>query len=175
MENKTPLWLDLKKEYIDDNFENLVLYLKDSGTSKDSFYVKTIDLLRERVRLCIEELSQRPLHLDEEENNNRIFNVRLLATWLLVDKDGKDSHATYLAMLGELRMLVKKFSAELLQTGIKSLLYERVSDIGCNWEDVVSFSQEVFAFKVTNNSKFMVPRMQERWWNECGGVCATKE
>ena len=175
MDNKTPLWLDLKKEYIDDNFENLVLYLKDSGTSKDSFYVKTIDLLRERVRLCIEELSQRPLHLDEEENNNRIFNVRLLATWLLVDKDGKDSHATYLAMLGELRMLVKKFSAELLQTGIKSLLYERVSDIGCNWEDVVSFSQEVFAFKVTNNSKFMVPRMQERWWNEYGGVCATKE
>ena len=175
MESKTPLWLDLKKEYIDDNFEKLILYLKDTGTSKDSFYAQTIDLMRERVRLCIEELSQRPLQKDEEVNNERVFNVRLLATWLLIDKDGKDCHATYLAMLGELRMLVKKFSNELLQTGIKSLLYERVSDIGCKWEDIVNFQQEIFAFKVINNSKFLVPRMQERWWNEYGGVCATKE
>lgn len=175
MDSKTPLWLDLKKEYIDDNFEKLILYLKDAGTSKDTFYEKTIDLLRERVRLCIEELSQRPLHVDEEENESRVFHVRLLATWLLVDKEGKDSHATFLAMLGELRMLSKKFSEELLQTGIKSLLYESVSDIGCKWDDIEKFSQEVFAYKVINNCKFLVPRMRERWWNEYGGVCATKD
>ena len=38
--DKTPLWLDLKKEYIDDNFNKLQTYLHDSAEkgSKDSFY-----------------------------------------------------------------------------------------------------------------------------------------
>ena len=36
----TPLWLDLKKEYIDDNFEKLLGYLRDGQgiRNNDSFY-----------------------------------------------------------------------------------------------------------------------------------------
>ena len=29
---KTPLWLDLRKEYIDDNFDKLQTYLKECST-----------------------------------------------------------------------------------------------------------------------------------------------
>ena len=38
--DKTPLWLDLKKEYIDDNFNKLQTYLHDSAEkgSMDLFY-----------------------------------------------------------------------------------------------------------------------------------------
>lgn len=101
MENSTPLWLDLKKEYIDDNFEKLLVYLKDTSTKKDSFYEKTLELLRQRTLLLIEELAHRPLPHDEEMKDSRVFNIRLLAAWLLADSEGKDSHRTFIAMLGE--------------------------------------------------------------------------
>ena len=50
MEN-TPLWLDLRKEYIDDNFAKLQEYLKGCAVKQtnDSFYSITIDLMRQRV------------------------------------------------------------------------------------------------------------------------------
>ena len=44
----TPLWLDLRTEYIDDNFDNLVEYLRKADKN-DSFYKKTIDLLEQRI------------------------------------------------------------------------------------------------------------------------------
>ena len=45
---KTPLWLDLKKEYIDDNFEKLQAYLRDSDEkgSKDAFYATCCGISR---------------------------------------------------------------------------------------------------------------------------------
>ena len=30
--NETPLWLELRKEYIDDNFEQLLAYMRESST-----------------------------------------------------------------------------------------------------------------------------------------------
>ena len=41
--SKTPLWLELKKEYIDDNFAALQTYLKNSTNKDDTFYKTTID------------------------------------------------------------------------------------------------------------------------------------
>ena len=43
---KTPIWLDLKKEYIDDNFAKLHSYLRDCDEKggKDTFYATTIML-----------------------------------------------------------------------------------------------------------------------------------
>ena len=61
--DKTPLWLDLRKEYIDDNFEKLRGYLCDCSTSaakKDSFYDTTIELLRARVEDLITSIASRP-------------------------------------------------------------------------------------------------------------------
>ena len=59
----TPLWLDLRKEYIDDNFDNLLVYLKDSSASgqKDSFYNTTINLLRQRVEDLLSSMAEEPL------------------------------------------------------------------------------------------------------------------
>ena len=37
--SSTPLWLDLRTEYIDDNFEKVVEYLRNADKN-DSFYKK---------------------------------------------------------------------------------------------------------------------------------------
>lgn len=175
MENSTPLWLDLKKEYIDDNFEKLLVYLKDTATRKDSFYEQTLELLRQRTLLLIDELAHRPLSVDEEMTESRVFNIRLLAAWLLADAEGKDCHRTFIAMLGELRMEVPKFSEDLMKLATECLRYERVKEGGYTWDDIIDFKKEVFCFKVINNRRLMVPRMKERYWKGYGTVGATKE
>lgn len=66
--DKTPLWLDLKKEYIDDNFAKLQSYLRDCAEhgTKDAFYNTTIELFRERVSDLLRDLSERPVYADEQ-------------------------------------------------------------------------------------------------------------
>lgn len=173
MENNTPLWLDLKKEYIDDNFEKLLPYLRDTKHT-DTFYNTTIELLRERINILVESIANRPLHQDEEIGFDHSFNIRLLAAWLLSGAD-TDSHKTYLAMLGELRHLVPKYSEEFLKIGMKSLRYEKVKSPGILWDDIIRFSVEIFAYKVINNSDFLVPRLKERWWKGYGSICQTTD
>ena len=64
---KTPLWLQLKKEYIDDNFTALQTYLKNNANKTDSFYQTTIDLFRERVSDLLVTISDRPIYADDVE------------------------------------------------------------------------------------------------------------
>ena len=66
---KTPLWLELRKEYIDDNFSKLQAYLKtcSTGNRKDAFYTVTIELLRQRVEDLVGTLSERPVFEEERD------------------------------------------------------------------------------------------------------------
>ena len=36
--NETPLWLELRKEYIDDNFEQLLAYMRESSAKPQKTY-----------------------------------------------------------------------------------------------------------------------------------------
>ena len=105
---KTPLWLDLRKEYIDDNFDKLQTNLKECSTKKqkDSFYSTTIDLLRERIEDLLGHLSVRPLYEEDEDRKTLTFNVRLLATYLLADGESKFALPAYIAFMGEDRKSV---------------------------------------------------------------------
>lgn len=66
---KTPIWLDLKKEYIDDNFAKLQRYLRecDEKGGKDAFYVTTIRLFRKRIGDLLRDLSERPVYANEQD------------------------------------------------------------------------------------------------------------
>ena len=79
---KTPIWLDLKKEYIDDNFAKLQGYLRDCDEKgeKDAFYATTIMLFRERIGDLLRDLSERPVYADEQERPQLANNVNMLAT-----------------------------------------------------------------------------------------------
>ena len=86
--NKTPLWLDLRKEYIDDNFEKLQSYLAECASNpskKDSFFDTTIELLRARVEDLLNSIASKPIYEDDLDRNTFMFNASLLATYLLVD------------------------------------------------------------------------------------------
>ena len=175
MGNGTPLWHKLSNEEIDNSFEQYLQYLREGGKTGDSAYAETLQHLMDRALLLMEKIATRPLPHDEEELNERSINVRLLAACLLVDKEGRYAHKAYVAMLGELRMLVPKFSDDLLSAAMRSLFHEEIRDPGIKWSDILNFSKEIFAFKVFHNSKFSTPCVNAYWWNAYGAACLGKD
>ena len=155
----TPLWLDLKKEYIDDNFEKLLVYLRDNSAkgNNDGFYKVTTDLLRERVRDLVQTLGISPVYGDDPDSNSTIFNVRLLATYLLLDEQNPLSLSAYVAMMRELMTLCPKFSDDIIHTAIKRLEHEKIANIAYTWNDITNFQTELFIYHVTNNNSFSIP------------------
>lgn len=154
--NETPLWLELRKEYIDDNFEQLLTYLRECSTKsqKDIFYQTTINLLRERVVELTQKLGSKPLFEDPDETDVTIFNVRLLATFLLASPDDSAAQQAYVAMMSELQKLTPKFSDEIIQTTIERLKHQSVQNIGFSWGEIIDFKEEMFTFFAINNCKF---------------------
>ena len=56
-----PLWLDIKKEYIDENLEGVLSYLHKrvkNTALQDSFYQTTITLLEDRVKALIQAIAE---------------------------------------------------------------------------------------------------------------------
>lgn len=156
--NKTPLWLELKKEYIDDNFDKLLLYLKENeGKVKDAFYEKTIELLHQRVQDLIVCLSERAIFEDENDRSGVIFNIRLLASYLLVAPEGEYSLPAFVALANELQALTPKFSEQLCKITMKRLTFESISSLGIRWSDITEFKPELFAHRIFSNTFFTKP------------------
>lgn len=157
METKTvsPLWFDLRKEYIDDNFDNLLIYLKNG--QKDAFWQETINLLIQRVYGLIEELSNRCIfeEVDEgKDTSSKTFNVRLLASFLLTKPHDELSLEAFLALINELGSLTPKFSEQSHIITKELLTKDGISHLGINWDDIISFQPERFAHCVFNNTTF---------------------
>ena len=152
----TPLWLDLKKEYIDDNFEKLLSYLKNKQDSRtnDSFYHKTIDLLKERITELIQQIASRPIYGENPELEQVKFNARLLASYLLIENEGGLAFSAYVAFIRELMILSPKFADRLIQTAIERLKHEKIINLSFYWHDIMDFKPEAFIYKVTKNSRF---------------------
>ena len=152
----TPLWLDLKKEYIDDNFEKLLGYLKNKHDARanDSFYNTTINLLKERVEELVQQIASRPIYGENPETEQVKFNARLLASYLLIENEGSLALSAYVAFIRELMILSPRFADRLIQTAIERLKHEKIINISFNWYDIMDFRSEAFIYKVTKNSRF---------------------
>lgn len=168
--NETPLWLELRKEYIDDNFEQLLTYLRECSTKsqKDIFYQTTINLLRERVVELTQKLGSKPLFEDPDETDVTIFNVRLLATFLLASPDNSAAQQAYVAMMSELQKLTPKFSDEIIQTTIERLKHQSVQNIGFSWGEIIDFKEEMFTFFAINNCKFKTKLLKPLTYEKFG-------
>lgn len=181
--DKTPLWLDLKKEYIDDNFDKLLLYLKDNeGKSKDSFYQKTIDLLHQRVLDLISVLAKRAIFEEEQNRPSRTFNIKLLASYLLAEPDGELSLPAFIALVNELQLLTPKFSEQLSKSAMSRLTHESISNLGIRWNDISEFKPELFAHHIFSNTTFGSPLSKPLVFEKYGtaflsanGICLTYE
>lgn len=173
---KTPLWLDLRKEYIDDNFDKLQSYLQKCSINNenDSFYEITLKLLRERVEDLVNSLAARPIYLEEDSVEDPTFNVRLLALYLLVDTDPQLVPSAYVAFMGELKSLCPKFSDNFLDNAMKALSHEQISSLGFTWQDLDSIKTELFAYKASQ-ARFEQPLQKPRFYQKYGTAIATSD
>lgn len=158
-EDQTPIWLDLKKEYVDDNFDALVRYLHNSMGKKDSFLTITQRLVSERTDGLLQEISSRPLYADDEELQKIEFNVRLLATYLLTFPEAPNRIRVMVALIHEMRNLSPKNAEGLMSVMAKCLTHRQIESLGFTYSDISTFRREIFAHKLCSEGgvKFADP------------------
>lgn len=164
----TPLWLDIKPEYIDENFEKVLEYLRNSSVRSgltDSFYQTTSDLLKQRVEKLLEERRQTPLFMYEDESmlEKCRFTVRLLGAFLLVNESAplKDSAMTVLLsslviLTGDVESVELSrvdHSTPLAMFAVDSIMGSRGTKLPFSWNDIIDFNPHTLAFKICQPPK----------------------
>lgn len=161
-----PLWLNLKKEYIDDNFDQLLSYIiKSRGDgARDSFYNTTISLLNARVNDLLQDISHAPVYQETPTHDRLVFNIRLLSLALYtaidinpenrVSDDIPDHIDIFIALMLELGMLHPKSSSELVELATKAMVHRSVVSPGFTLQKIVDFQPEIFIYHIVNYSRF---------------------
>ena len=176
--NKTPLWLDLRKEYIDDNFEKLQSYLAGCASSvakRDSFYDTTIELLRARIDDLLTTVTARPIFQELEDRKQITFNTSLLATYLLADGGHTLALPAYVAFMAHLCVLNPRLSDRIISAAVKRLRYENVTNLGFGWKDLDKIGSELFAHNASTLAKFDVPLRTPLIYTKHGSAYISKD
>ena len=168
--SNVPLWLKLKKEYIDDSFEDVLRYLRAclNFSSDDSFFQTTLELVRDRVGDLIEALAV-PVTVQEEEadtNETKAFQARLLAAGILCGNLPREEDAA-VCLMRIMAAMEPKYAAGLTALAAKCLS-RQLYRIGVNWDDVVNFSPQLFAHKLLNNTSFEKGMVVDRQYGGYG-------
>ena len=175
--NQAPLWLDLKKEYIDDNFNKLQTYLRESMESghKDAFYTTTINLFRERISDLLREISERPIYADEQKRQQLSTAVNMLATYLLADGDHSLALPAYVAFMNGLRQMNPSLSELIVRTIMQRIRHEKVLALGFSWKDLEKTGTELFAHNACKQALFDVPLSKPQMLTKYGTALLTKD
>ena len=175
--DKTPLWLDLKKEYIDDNFDKLKNYLRDYAEKgrEDSFYTTTIELFRERINDLLIDISERPVYAEEQERQQLTANLSMLATYLLADGNNPLALPAYVAFMNGLRQMTPRLADLIVQTTMKRIFHEKVSNLGFSWNDLDRLRTELFAHNACKLVKFEEPISKPHMLSKYGTAILTKD
>ena len=174
---KTPLWLDLKKEYIDDNFSKLQTYLRETAEKniKDSFYTTTIELFRERISDLMRDISERPVFADEQERQQLSSNVSMLATYLLADGNHSLALPAYVAFMNCLRQMNPSLSDLIVRTVMQRIHHENVTSLGFTWKDLEKLGTELFVHNACKQARFDVPLAKPQMLTKYGTAMLTSE
>ena len=174
---KTPLWLELKKEYIDDNFSKLQAYLRDCSekSETDSFYATTIELFRERISDLLRDISERPIFAEEQDRQQLTSNVSMLATYLLADGDHPLALPAYVAFMNGLRQMNPRLSDLIVRTIMQRIRHEKVAAIGFSWKDLEKLGTDLFAHNVCKQARFEVPLSKPQILTKYGTALLTKD
>lgn len=161
-----PLWLDINPELIDQNFEKVIEYLKNSDKA-DSFYKITLDILDKRCKQLLETLKTRPVYYGEsieQDRDNLTFETRLLATILLSNSemDIASKKRIFLPLLNLLGLLVPAdLCGDLLMLMVDNIILEDDPRILFNWDDIINFEPQILAHKIINSATFENARSAE--------------
>ena len=131
----TPLWLEIKTEYIDANLDKVIQYLsKGSAMSGDSFYQETVKLLSRRIRELIDSMAESKICEDNTGTaDGKIVNLRLLGAYLLIQESWTDSltHEAFFYFIKTLvEILPDEYTESLTETAINCLLCDTVTNPG---------------------------------------------
>ena len=174
---KTPLWLELKKDYIDDNFSKLQVYLRDCDEKgrSDAFYTTTIELFRERISDLLRDISERPIYANEQERQQLTSNVSMLATYLLADGDHSLALPAYVAFMNGLRQMNPSLSDLIVKTLMQRIRHEKVTNLGFSWKDLEKMGTELFAHNVCKQAKFGDPLTKPQMFTRYGTAILSKD
>lgn len=165
-ERNIPIWLDIKTEYIDENFEKVLDYLAN-GTKTDAFYKTTVELLGKRVEQYLTSLLQKPICYSESYNYDLEEikrDTRLIAAYLLVDKEDESLKRKkfFMPLLHSLSLIVPvELSGDLLNLMIENIIYENEPRLFFGWDDVMNFEPQILAHKIINGEVFSKPTIAD--------------
>ena len=173
-----PLWLDIKKEYIDENFEGVLTYLHKRVKNvalQDSFYQTTVNLLDERVKSLIESVTSAPLQENMCKDEELELVCRMCALYILVFPDNTDVRRNvYSLMLQSLLLLSRQYEQQLAELSIANLLGRVPGKTPFAWDDIITFNPQILAYKVANSSTMSDGMAQEYWYDSKGSVLLKK-
>ena len=174
---KTPLWLELKKDYIDDNFSKLQVYLRDCDEEgrRDAFYTTTIELFRERISDLLRDISERPIYADEQERQQLTSNVSMLATYLLADGNHSLALPAYVAFMNGLRQMNPSLSDLIVKTLMQRIRHEKVTNLGFSWKDLEKLGTELFVHNTCKLARFEVPLSKPQILTKYGTALLTQK
>ncbi|MBQ8959209.1 MAG: ATP-binding protein [Bacteroidales bacterium] len=154
-----PLWLDINPELIDQNFEKVLEYLKNSNKT-DSFYQITLEILFKRGKDLLETLKTRPVYFGEsttQDKDTLIFETRLLAAILLSNSamESATKKRLVMPMLNLLGLLVPaELCSDLLMLMVDNLILKEEPRILFSWDDIIKFEPQILAHKIINSMTF---------------------
>lgn len=153
-QSSTPLWLDLKIDYIDANFEKVFDYIHHNVTkNKDGFFDITMGLLESRIEAIIEEFQQQPL-LDDDTvvaNEERLrFTARLLGLYLLAaDSKSENYRIALVLFVYTINHLDKKnFALDTTENLMRYVFGTLPEKSFLEWNDIKNFFPGVVSIKV---------------------------
>ena len=161
-------WLDVKKEYVIENFENLLTYLRyytyiEEEEKSDGDFNRTFKCLKEVVEDYIKEaendcfFEQATMRWGEKTP----FVIRVIGTYLLTSKIKKNiDDLPVLAKLSDMLLLMGEASTTEMVKDIKNLICNcmkgmQIESLGYSWGELMNtgdFSMNTFCYKVSQTT-----------------------
>ncbi len=172
----TPLWLEIRTEYIDANLDKVILYLSKGSASHagDPFYGETLKLLEKRVRELIAQLSTADIDEDPAGCRGELEKaIKILGAFLLVkgaDSDVLVREAFFFFIKTLIQMVPTTITEELVEVAVKSLTRRGVLAYGFDWTNVCNMQPEVIAHKILNGLVFSDGLCPDTWYQNKGSL-----
>lgn len=169
-----PLWLDIKKEYIDENFDAVVSYLQQYSSitdTDDTFYRTTVHLLKERMHTLIESIASAPLQEDMCKDEDLSLFCRMCGLYMLVfPEDTELRRNAYSLMLQTLLLIIHQNETELAEMAAGILIGRAPQKQPFGWEDIKNFNGPALALKIIGSEPLGTGLENECWYEEYGSI-----
>lgn len=174
--NATPLWLEIRTEYIDANLEKVITYLSRGKalSGNDAFYDETLRLLEQRVRELIVSLSAASIdespYGDYDESEKAL---KILGSFLLVKGTNPDVlvKEAFFFFVKTLNLLASSSNTEeLVGLAVRSLTHKGILSYGFDWSNISDIQPDVIAHKIIKGVVFSDQLSPDTWYQNKGSL-----